>query len=68
VIPATGAGLLHPFGDVDRFATNLVEVLESPRYRENAARHRPEFLERYDWRRIASDTERIYERAIAASS
>jgi glycosyltransferase involved in cell wall biosynthesis len=68
VIPATGAGLLHPFGDLDRFAAHLVEVLGSPRYRENAAQHRQEFLQRYDWRRIASDTERIYERAIAASS
>jgi glycosyltransferase involved in cell wall biosynthesis len=56
--------LLHPFGDIDRFARNLAEVLDEPRYRENAARHRREVLSQYDWRAIAARTEQVYERAV----
>ncbi len=64
LVPQYGFGLLHPFGDLDRFAANLIEVLDSPRYRENAARHRHEILERYDWRSISLQTEDIYRRAM----
>ncbi len=60
----TSFGLLHPFGDLDRFAANLIEVLDSPRYRENAERHRHEILESYDWRSISLQTEEIYHRAM----
>jgi glycosyltransferase involved in cell wall biosynthesis len=64
LVPQYGFGLLHPFGDVDRFARNLAEVLDSPRYRENAASHRREILTLYDWRTIAARTEEIYGRVV----
>jgi len=64
LVPEYGFGLLHPFGDLDRFSTNLVEVLDSPRCRENASRHRREVLSAYDWRRISARTEEIYEHAV----
>src|SRR5688500_2767253 len=60
LVPHYQFGLLHEFGDLDRFAQNLVDVLESPTYRENAITHRPQILERYDWRRISAETEHIY--------
>ena len=64
LVPQYDFGLLHRFGDIDRFATNLTDVLDSPRYRENAARHRREILSSYDWRSISAQTEAIYERAV----
>ena len=36
LVPQYEFGLLHPFGDIDQFARNVIEVLDSPRYRENA--------------------------------
>ncbi|RPI52798.1 MAG: glycosyltransferase family 1 protein [Acidobacteria bacterium] len=62
LVPQYEFGLLHRFGDIDGFQRNLVEVLESPRYRENAKKHRQEILAGYDWRRIAMQTEDIYRR------
>ena len=62
-VPRYEFGLLHPFGDIDRFTRNANELLDVPRFRENAARHRREILSRYDWRSISADTERIYEQA-----
>ena len=53
LVPQYEFGLLHPFGDLDRFAANLIEVLDSGRYRENAERHRREILLSYDWRSIS---------------
>ena len=44
LVPRYEFGLLHRFGDIDRFAMNLGDVLDSPRYRENAAKHRREIL------------------------
>jgi glycosyltransferase involved in cell wall biosynthesis len=60
LVPRYEYGLLHRFGDLDQFAKNVVEVLDSPRYRENAKRHRREILSSHDWRRISADTESIY--------
>jgi glycosyltransferase involved in cell wall biosynthesis len=60
LVPRYEYGLLHRFGDVDQFARNVVEVLDSPRYRENAKSHRREILSSHDWRRISADTENIY--------
>ena len=57
-------GLLHNFGDIDRFATNLSQVLDSARFRENAAKHRREILSIYDWRSISARTEDIYRRVV----
>ena len=64
LVPRYEFGLLHPFGDIERFTRNANEVLDAPACRDNAMRHRREILERYDWRTIAADTERIYERAV----
>ena len=64
LVPRYEFGLLHPFGDIDRFATNLVHVLDSPRYRENALRHRREILSSYDWRSISAHTEQTYARVV----
>ncbi len=64
LVPQDEIGLLHPFGDVDRFSANLAEVLDSSRYRQNAARHRQEIVSNYDWRTIAAQTEAIYRRAM----
>jgi glycosyltransferase involved in cell wall biosynthesis len=64
LVPQYGYGLLHPFGDIDRFARNLAEVLDTPRYRDNAERHRSEVLRKYDWQAIAARTEQIYEHAV----
>lgn len=64
LVPRYEFGLLHPFGDIERFTRNADDVLDTPTYRENAMRHRSEILSRYDWRTIAADTERIYERAL----
>ena len=47
------------------FPTNLIKVLDSGRYRENAERHRREILLSYDWRSISMRTEEIYRRAAA---
>ena len=55
-VPRYEFGLLHPFGDIDRFTHNANELLDVPRFRENAARHRSEILSRYDWRAISADT------------
>jgi D-inositol-3-phosphate glycosyltransferase len=63
LVPHYAFGLLHPVGDIDRFAQNAIELLEVPRYRENADRHRQEILEHYDWRGIAAETEAIYHQA-----
>lgn len=66
IVPQLGFGLLHPFGDLDRFATNLTEVLDNPRYRDGALRHRLAVAAQYDWTSISARTERIY-RAVGAS-
>ncbi len=63
LVPKYEFGLLHRFGDVDQFARNVVEVLDSPRYRENASKHRREILSSHDWRRISMQTENIYRQA-----
>lgn len=60
LVPRYEYGLLHRFGDIDQFTRNLVEVLDSSRYRDNAKRHRREILSSHDWRRISADTENIY--------
>ena len=65
LVPRYDFGLLHPFGDLDQFSANLIKILDSPRYRENAERHRPEILRSYDWRSISMRTEEIYCRAAA---
>lgn len=64
LVSESGFGLLHPFGDIERFARNVGEVLDSPRYRDNAARNRREILATYDWRTIAARTEEVYESAV----
>jgi D-inositol-3-phosphate glycosyltransferase len=60
LVPKYEYGLLHRFGDLDQFARNVVEVLDSPRYREHARQHRREILSSHDWRRISLQTENIY--------
>jgi glycosyltransferase involved in cell wall biosynthesis len=60
LVPQYEYGLLHRFGDVDQFAKNVVEVLDSPRYRERARQHRREILSSHDWRRISLQTENVY--------
>ena len=65
LVPRYDFGLLHPFGDVDQFSANLIKILDSGRYRENAERHRREILLSYDWRSISMRTEEIYCRAAA---
>jgi glycosyltransferase involved in cell wall biosynthesis len=64
LVPRYQFGLLHPFGDIERFTRNANELLDVPRYRENATRHRAEILSQYDWRTISADTERIYQQAV----
>jgi glycosyltransferase involved in cell wall biosynthesis len=64
LVPKYQIGLLHAFGDIDRFAQNLAEVLDSPGFRRNAVHHRREILAAYDWRAISAQTEAVYERAI----
>jgi D-inositol-3-phosphate glycosyltransferase len=61
IVPQNGYGLLHPFGDLDRFASDLVEVLDHPRYRDHALRLRREVAAHYDWTSISARTERIYQ-------
>jgi glycosyltransferase involved in cell wall biosynthesis len=56
-------GLLHRFGDLDQFEANLIEVLDAPRFRDSAGRHRQEILLSYDWRSISQQTDEIYHRA-----
>ncbi len=65
LVPHYEIGLLHPFGDLDQFAANLIKILDSGRYRENAERHRREILLTYDWRNISLRTEELYRRAAA---
>jgi glycosyltransferase involved in cell wall biosynthesis len=65
LVPQNQFGLLHAFDDIDSFTRNVAEVLDSPRYRDNAAKHRREILERYDWRSISAQTESIYDEARA---
>jgi D-inositol-3-phosphate glycosyltransferase len=64
LVPTYEFGLLHPFGDIDRFARNVDGVLDAPHYRDNAVRHRREILAKYDWRTISARTEQIYEQAV----
>lgn len=66
LVPQYEIGLLHPFGDISQFARNLTDVLDSPRFRANAGRHRQEILDRYDWSSIAGQTEAIYRQAAGA--
>ena len=63
LVPQYELGLLHSFGDIAQFARNLTDILDSPQFRANAARHRQEILDRYDWRSIAAQTETIYHQA-----
>ena len=63
IVPQYKFGLLHPFGDIAQFVRNLTDVLDSPRYLENAKRHRQEILDRYDWSSIAAQTEAVYRQA-----
>jgi glycosyltransferase involved in cell wall biosynthesis len=60
LVPQLEVGLLHPFGDLDRFERDLIEVLDDPRYRDNAQRQRQEILRHYSWRCIASQTAQVY--------
>src|SRR5688572_30346565 len=64
LVPRYEFGLLHTFGDIEHFTRNVSAVLDAPRYRENAMRHRREILSQYDWRTISAETERIYERTV----
>lgn len=64
LVPQYDYGLLHPFGDIARFASNVATVLDTPRFRENAATSRQEILTRYDWRSISSQTEDVYRAAV----
>ena len=64
LVPRYEFGLLHPFGDIDAFARNANDVLDVPRYRTNAARHRREILLQYDWSAISAQTEQIYGQAM----
>jgi D-inositol-3-phosphate glycosyltransferase len=64
LVPRYEFGLLHPFGDIDSFERNANEVLDVPRCRTNAARHRRDILVHYDWRAISARTEQIYGQAI----
>jgi glycosyltransferase involved in cell wall biosynthesis len=64
LVPQYDFGLLHPFGDIDRFASNVASVLDTPRYRDNAAMSRRTVLEKYDWRTISAQTEEIYRSAV----
>ena len=68
LVPRYENGLLHPFGDLDRFTQNLIDVLDTPRFRNNAARHRAEFLTTYSWREIARQTENIYADVVRENS
>jgi D-inositol-3-phosphate glycosyltransferase len=61
LVPQYELGLLHRFGDIAQFARNVIAVLDSPQFRANAARHRQEILDRYDWSSIAAQTEAIYQ-------
>ena len=61
LIPRHDIGLLHPFDDVARFATNIREVLSNPRYSANARTCQRQVMEEFDWRRIAERTEGVYE-------
>jgi glycosyltransferase involved in cell wall biosynthesis len=64
LVPRYEFGLLHPFGDIDAFARNATEVLDLPRYRTNAVRHRRDVLLHYDWSAISARTEQIYGQAM----
>ncbi len=66
-VPRYEFGLLHPFGDIDRFTHNANELLDVPRFRENAAGEGT-ILSRYDWRAISADTEWIYRQALRRGS
>ena len=61
LIPRHDIGLLYPFDDVARFATNIREVLSNPRYSANARTCQRQVMEEFDWRRIAERTEGVYE-------
>ena len=60
LIPRLRAGLLHPFGDLDRFETNLIAVLDDPGFRQRANAHRSQVLRDYDWHTISENTEAVY--------
>ena len=65
LVPQHEFGLLHRFGDIDTFGRNVGDVLDSPRYRENALKYRQDVLTHYDWRSISAQTENIYEQVRA---
>ena len=60
-VPSYRCGLLHRFGDIDRFTADVEEILDNPSYRDQARANRRTILDTYDWRRIAAQTERVYE-------
>jgi D-inositol-3-phosphate glycosyltransferase len=64
LVPKYELGLLHNFGDIDQFVRNIVEVLDTPRYKENAESHRHAILNGYDWRSISAATEQVYQRVL----
>lgn len=64
LVPKYELGLLHSFGDIDQFVRNIVEVLDSPRYRENAESHRNAILNGYDWRSVSATTEQVYQNVV----
>ena len=64
IVPRYEFGLLHPFGDIDRFTRNANELLDVPRLPRKRRRHRREILSRTTGARSPPDTERIYEQAV----
>jgi glycosyltransferase involved in cell wall biosynthesis len=61
-------GLVFRTGDVDDLTTQLSQALGNPHRQEEGVECRRDVLGEYTWPRVAADTERVYQRALARSS
>ena len=61
-------GLVFQTGNVDDLAAQLGRALAYPRREQEADECRRDVLPEYMWPKVAADTERVYERALAHSA
>ena len=65
VVKNEESGLLSPYGDVDKFARNLLRLLEDIDLRNKMAQSAHNIAQSYSWTNIAQAIETVYNRVIS---
>jgi glycosyltransferase involved in cell wall biosynthesis len=58
-------GILVPPNDPKALSEAILEMIRDPRKTRDMGRNGREFAEAHDWKRVAADTEAVYEEALA---